>query len=194
MSKIISQRAFLSAVKSNDIETVRRALENGVSPNFECSPSLLSVSKKRRVSPVFAAAINNNVDIIELLLCASADPNPNLVEEEETDFSDKKYISPLLACIRNHTNAESQEDKSAARKIYIALRLANAVIFDPASKKDIKDNINEQLRQPRTKSSWNLLENAYENAKRFGNTDKPVRQKSEEPQQNVNVPRDRILI
>lgn len=193
MAKTISQRAFLSAVKSNDIATVRQALGNGVSPNFECSPSLLSVSKKKRVSPIFTAVKNSNVDMVELLLSASANPNPTLVEEEETDFSDKKYVSPLLICVRNHTNAESQEDKTAARKIYIVLRLAHAVICDPATEKVVKDNINEQLRQPRTKSAWDLLEKAYEHAKRFGNADKPVQQKNK-AQQDVNSSRHRILI
>ena len=172
MGKTISQRAFLNAVKSNDIATVTQALESGLSPNFEQNRTngLMPLAKKlQNLSPVYVAASNNNLDMLQLLLHANA--NANTVASE-TLLSETEYLSPVLAAVRHPTHAKSQTEKSAAREIYIALRAADAVIYGRVNNRDnkeeIKDNISAQLDHPQTQATWKMLEGAYEHWKKFG--------------------------
>lgn len=172
MGKTISQRAFLNAVKSNDIATVTQALDSGVSPNFEQNRTngLMPLAKKlQNLSPVYVAASNNNLDMLQLLLRANA--NANTVARE-TLLSETEYLSPVLAAVRNHTHAKSQTEKSEAQEIYIALRASGAVIYgrvNHCKNKDlIKDSISAQLDHPQTKVTWKMLESAYEYWKKFG--------------------------
>lgn len=175
MGQTITQRRFLKAVVNNDIATVIHALDNGVSPNFEQSVSsgLMAMGKRTHVSPVYVAAVNNNIDLMAVLLSASA--NPNTVATEKL-LSETDYVSPLLATVRTYVHAQNPEQKAAAQHNYIALRAADAVIYgrvnNRPNKDEIKENISTQLAQTKIHRAWKTLENAYENE--VGESPKPV--------------------
>lgn len=88
---------LINAIKKNDLQKVKQAIENGVNVNIYRNDS-----NKLSPTPLFIACLCGNEEIVKLLLENGASTNLTLAENDSVDEDDyeQSYPSALhAACI-----------------------------------------------------------------------------------------------